>query len=506
VSLTPFGPYTYDLDGNLTSGGGRSYGYSVFNVPNCISTTLGTCGGNAGTTTFYFDSEHQRTFESNSGGTATAYINAGGVLTELSSTGGVDTNWASYLMADGEAIGVANTKYGKTTHTITYYHTDHLGSIAATTTTSTASAKQQGYDPWGKLRNATGTSDPNDRLSSQTRYGYTDREELSGSALIHLNGRVYDPQIGKFTSADPTTSKPYSTQGWNRYAYTDNNPLNATDPTGFSGMVTTAPCLCGAEGFDLTGLPGYQVEQAMAGDYHGVDPSQPPSSQSDQQNNNGSSGQTQSNGTTTYTAAASGNPAAPSSKSSDEAGSGGAQKTAEGPAQGSPTQSGQPQSECGIPTGCGATHGSNGFPNSADKYITPDVDKFNKDHGYAAGSEGHLDPKTVKAVIMVESGHDLYAYLTGPMQVNKNGDWPADNSKAAYGLTKGMPPGQDLGIKAGIGWLASKHEIHDSTGSIIGFRSWDAAIHNYNGGGDPDYDIKFRSAFQSLSGSSNLGQ
>jgi RHS repeat-associated protein len=47
-----------------------------------------------------------------------------------------------------------------------------------------------------------------------------------------MNGRVYDPQIGRFLSADPYIQSPYNTQSYNRYSYTINNPLKYTDPTG----------------------------------------------------------------------------------------------------------------------------------------------------------------------------------------------------------------------------------------------------------------------------------
>ena len=50
--------------------------------------------------------------------------------------------------------------------------------------------------------------------------------------LIHMNGRVYDPEIGVFLSADPLVQFPHSTQGLNRYAYVGNNPLSYTDPSG----------------------------------------------------------------------------------------------------------------------------------------------------------------------------------------------------------------------------------------------------------------------------------
>jgi hypothetical protein len=47
-----------------------------------------------------------------------------------------------------------------------------------------------------------------------------------------MNGRVYDPQIGRFLSADTYIQDPYNTQSYNRYSYTINNPLKYTDPDG----------------------------------------------------------------------------------------------------------------------------------------------------------------------------------------------------------------------------------------------------------------------------------
>ena len=51
--------------------------------------------------------------------------------------------------------------------------------------------------------------------------------------LVHMNGRVYDPEIGRFLSADPFVQEPGNLESWNRYSYVVNNPLSLTDPTGF---------------------------------------------------------------------------------------------------------------------------------------------------------------------------------------------------------------------------------------------------------------------------------
>ena len=56
------------------------------------------------------------------------------------------------------------------------------------------------------------------------------------TGLIHMNGRVYDPVIARFVSADPFIDGIANPQGWNRYSYVGNNPLSYTDPTGYLGV------------------------------------------------------------------------------------------------------------------------------------------------------------------------------------------------------------------------------------------------------------------------------
>lgn len=56
---------------------------------------------------------------------------------------------------------------------------------------------------------------------------------LDDLGLIHMNGRIYDPKIGRFLSADPHIQSPINLQSYNRYSYVLNNPLKYTDPTGY---------------------------------------------------------------------------------------------------------------------------------------------------------------------------------------------------------------------------------------------------------------------------------
>ena len=48
-----------------------------------------------------------------------------------------------------------------------------------------------------------------------------------------MNGRVYDPDLGRFLSPDPYIQAPKNLQSYNRYAYVINNPLSYTDPSGY---------------------------------------------------------------------------------------------------------------------------------------------------------------------------------------------------------------------------------------------------------------------------------
>uniref|UniRef100_UPI001C46D57F RHS repeat domain-containing protein n=1 Tax=Alteromonas lipotrueiana TaxID=2803815 RepID=UPI001C46D57F len=67
-----------------------------------------------------------------------------------------------------------------------------------------------------------------------TRKGFTDHEHLDEVELIHMNGRVYDYNLGRFLSVDPFIQGVGNSQGINPYSYVMNNPLGYTDPTGYT--------------------------------------------------------------------------------------------------------------------------------------------------------------------------------------------------------------------------------------------------------------------------------
>jgi len=62
--------------------------------------------------------------------------------------------------------------------------------------------------------------------------GYNELEHCEEFGLINMNGRMYDPVLGRMLSPDNFVQDPSSTQSYNRYSYCWNNPLKYTDLDG----------------------------------------------------------------------------------------------------------------------------------------------------------------------------------------------------------------------------------------------------------------------------------
>ena len=110
-------------------------------------------------------------------------------------------------------------------------HHDHLGSINTITDANRNIIEQRSFDAFGRVRQAD-WGNTLALLSSPITRGYTGHENI-GLGLVHMNGRVYDPDLGRFLSPDPYIQAPKNLQSYNRYAYVINNPLSYTDPSGY---------------------------------------------------------------------------------------------------------------------------------------------------------------------------------------------------------------------------------------------------------------------------------
>ncbi len=153
---------------------------------------------------------------------------------------------------------VIDTHRSNGTRTTHYLGHDHIGSIDIITDEAGTLLENLSFDLWGNRRDATGWSvvqQPFTQLSLDTvlnitRRGFTGHEHVDHADVIHMNGRIYDPTLGRLMQADPIVQQPENLQNLNRYTYVFNNPLSYTDPTGY----------CAASSFS-TKQPGCDVQQ-----------------------------------------------------------------------------------------------------------------------------------------------------------------------------------------------------------------------------------------------------
>jgi RHS repeat-associated protein len=125
------------------------------------------------------------------------------------------------------------------TEGLRYTFKDRLGSTTTISNAQGTALLYRNFDAFGKPRKNDGRlisiyssgSKLTEYNDNTTRRGFTDHEHLDEVELIHMNGRVYDYNVGRFMSVDPFTHG--GSQGINPYSYIMNNPMFGTDPTGY---------------------------------------------------------------------------------------------------------------------------------------------------------------------------------------------------------------------------------------------------------------------------------
>ncbi len=212
--------YYYDDRGNQTlrdapgSSNDRTIRYSADGKAHEIQM------GNGQTTRFWYGPNGQR-YKRQDGTTTTYYV--GGV--EVLVQNGMQT-------ARRYVAGVAlQTVINGVVQATRFMFHDHLGSLIRIANVDGSIAEALDYTAFGDRR-AYGNPSSTGGASSYTPRGFTGHEYVDGTQVIHMNGRIYDQQLGRFLQPDPVIQEPTNAQSWNAYTYVFNNPLAYTDPTG----------------------------------------------------------------------------------------------------------------------------------------------------------------------------------------------------------------------------------------------------------------------------------
>lgn len=125
-----------------------------------------------------------------------------------------------YYYLDGDVIVVRQNGTFQTYQSFK----DNLGSILSVIDENGSKVFSAEYDAWGKQTVSINTIG--------LIRGYGGHEMLNEFNLINMNGRVYDPVLGRFLSPDKYVQEGDNSQNYNSYSYCLNNPLKYADPSG----------------------------------------------------------------------------------------------------------------------------------------------------------------------------------------------------------------------------------------------------------------------------------
>jgi RHS repeat-associated protein len=210
--------FTYDANGNLTTDGLKTLAWS--NDNRMASVAIGV-----NTVTMLYGPDGSRTKKSSNLG-ATRYFGA-----EAEEKGGVYTRYPHMdVMVQGA--------------TISFLHRDHLNTVKMVTNMAGTVTEHTGHAAFGEPKPVSGLP-----------RGFIGERPDVETGMLYLNGRYYDPALGRYISPDdwdPTLAG----VGTNRYAYAGNDPVNKADPNGHNWFTDTVSSFFSAFGNAISSLFG----------------------------------------------------------------------------------------------------------------------------------------------------------------------------------------------------------------------------------------------------------
>ena len=218
---------TYDASGNPTSYLGAALAWEGQRLKSYTPSSTGS--GRVNAYTYNYDENGIRTRKT-VGNTVTDYYYNGSLLigivqTTTNSDGSTETSMQRFSYdADGKVVGV---NYNGTYY---YYLRNAQGDVVKLIDKTGSAVVEYTYDTWGKLLSTTGSLAATFGAEQPFRYrGYVYDEE---TGFYYLQSRYYNPEVGRFISADVYLSTGQGVIGHNAYAYCGNNPVTRVDDEG----------------------------------------------------------------------------------------------------------------------------------------------------------------------------------------------------------------------------------------------------------------------------------
>ncbi|MCO7191307.1 MULTISPECIES: RHS repeat-associated core domain-containing protein [unclassified Pseudoalteromonas] len=238
--------FGYDANGNQTDATvllngvsqSRTLTYSARNKVTKISQ-------NGEVIDFEYDANNRR-YKRTEGSKTIYYVGALEIVDEGTDGGEFANQKYIRRSINGDAV---QTYHPNGQASMQWLFTDHQGSVVAITDNAGKFLKRFSYDVFGKQSEivrppssdasythwSTASMGIFTRVPNNSR-SYTGHEPITlggDNRIIHMNGRIYDADTGRFMQADPVVQAPSNLQNYNAYSYVLNNPLSYTDPSGY---------------------------------------------------------------------------------------------------------------------------------------------------------------------------------------------------------------------------------------------------------------------------------
>ena len=200
-------PYTWDVQGNLVSGGGHSYQFDYGNRLRQVP----------GSESYMYDAYGRRVEQ--------VGVTLPTIFRQYTYTGqlGFESDERNGAMRAYVYLGSHLVAIQDYTHnSVAYPITDALGSMIAQADATARVDHFNIYHIWGSLQAGSLSDGP----------GYAGQVHDTNTGLSYAQQRYYDPTIPGFLSIDPVGVDTATGGNFNRYWYASDNPYRFTDPAG----------------------------------------------------------------------------------------------------------------------------------------------------------------------------------------------------------------------------------------------------------------------------------
>lgn len=130
--------------------------------------------------------------------------------------------------------------------------------------TDNAKVAEYAYDSWGNILSSSGA------MAQTNPFRYRGYYYDSESGFYYLQSRYYDPQIGRFISADSYASTGQDFVGYNMFAYCGNNPVTRADGSGGFWHLVVGGVIGGVVGAISSAVSGGDAVDVLIGAVAGV--------------------------------------------------------------------------------------------------------------------------------------------------------------------------------------------------------------------------------------------